>query len=665
MSNILDIKDSIGAYTFYATNTNKEQYFCKCGNHFEVDAPSDELSDVENLFNDGDDDDGIMGALNSAKISLRDNIKCPHCNVDYKIPVNQKRLREIGKYFLSGYNVNEDNGRLTLNKVKVKPLLAPEESEEPLEFEEIVRHLSYEIETGKLFFKDYKSEEIEFDLDQTLSVVSKFFENDTPLVVNLFDLHNYIMKLSNYVSDSENIDTVKGLLEEARSNMNKSADDTFEKVLSILLSIIKYSNLSTIAMTKSPIFLYEMLRDCNPPKAEVLEKEGVTSPIKIFNFLAKTYINRINEEVKEEKIVEKEFTFSSNIVLEDHEDHSKVSKVGDDFEEGTEDTMSVSEGETRELKINLKSIQDYESKVSKTAQGNFEVFQIGGDGQISKFIYKKLKAFHDYKQLVKYMKHFEYKNLVELMTKYDYDLIVNMIDVIYYRLDIDMDEVKRLIPLFIDHCQVQTKDMKIKTNTFDPNEELTLDYTYINSFNFEFYDDCKMMIKTLEFDPRKDLYKIKTNAVLKAFHDEVVKYYGAIKLEEEGGYKGYFNNFKFLEDKNNYDGLLRFEIIDTPKAVVAEGRELHHSVSSYAARLMDGDYVLLRVYDDTEDAPEKDLDRFTMGLHYNKNNGLEFDQLKGVANKPASDRVKKMAIEWMKSKEVNYNEKRPDIRIRR
>jgi hypothetical protein len=447
--------------------------------------------------------------------------------------------------------------------------------------------------------------------------------------------------------------------------MGTKDDDTFQKVLTILFSIIKYSNLSTIAMTKSPMFLYEMIKECNPPKAEELEEAGVTSPIKIFNFLASNYINKVNEEVSEEKVSSKEFTFKSDITLEDHEDHTKK-RVGDDYEESDKDTMTASKGEMRELKINVKSIEDYESgKVSKTSQGDYEVFQLEGDGQISKFIYKRLKNFHDYKQLVKYMNHFEYKQLVELMTKFDYDLLINMIDVIYYRSNINIDEVKRLIPLFTDHCKTQTKDFKVKTNTFTKGEKIITDYKHVGSFNFEFYDDCKMMIATLEFDPKKDLYKIKTNAVLKAFHDEVVKYYGAIKLEEEGGYKGYFNKFKFLEDRKNYDGPLRFEIIDTPKAVVSEGRDMHHSVGSYSVRLLDGDYILLRVYDDTEGLSDDELVRFTMGLTFKSNNGLEFDQLKSFANKLGSNRTKEMVLEWLKCKEVNVNERKPDIRIRK
>ena len=263
------------------------------------------------------------------------------------------------------------------------------------------------------------------------------------------------------------------------------------------------------------------------------------------------------------------------------------------------------------------------------------------------------------------MKHLEYNQLVELMSKFDYDLIVEMIDVIYHRVDIDMEEIKRLIPLFTDHCKVKTKEIKVKTNTYNKEEELTPDYKYISSFNFEFYDDCRMMLETLEFDPRKDFYKIKNNAVLKAFHDEVVKYYSAIQLEEEGGYKGYFNKFKFLEDRTNYDGPLRFEIIDTPKAVVAEGREMHHSAGSYSVRLLDGDYLMLRVYDETEDLPDDELTRFTLGLHFKSNNGLEFDQLKSYANKLGSNRLKTLVLEWMKAKEINVNERRPDIRLRR
>ena len=656
MSNILDVSDILKSQTFYVTKGDKEKYFCKCGKHFTVDALVDN-SGIEDVIK-GDED--LEHAIKSAKISLRDDIICPNCKTNYKIPENHKKLIEVGRDFASGYFMEETDGLLTISLANVKS----ESPNEELQFKELVRKISFKKDTNKLFFKDFNSKEKEIDLDSIVDVVKRFFDIETNIVIGIFDLHQFMIKLSKSVSDSESMKTINSFMDSSRVNSSIKDNDSFIKSMTILLSVIKYSNLSTIAMTKSPLFLYELLKESNPPKSEELKKANVTSPIKIFNFLSSNYIKKVNSEISEDRVSVNEFVFSSDIQLEDHEDHSKK-VAGADYEEVSKDTMSVSKGETRELKINVKNIHEYEAKVSKTSSGDIDVLHIDGDGQISKFIYKKLKKFHDYKQLLKYMKHLEYKQLVELMTKYDYDLIVNMIDVIYHRVDVDMEEIKRLIPLFEDHCKVKTKEVKVKTNTYNKGEDIKTEYKYIKEFDFGFYDDCRMMLTTLEFDPRKDFYKIKKNSILKAFHDEVVKYYSAIQLEEEGGYKGYFNKFKFLEDRENYNGPLVFEIIDTPKAVVAEGREMHHSVGSYSVRLLEGDYILLRVYDSSEDLPEGELKRFTMGLHFKSNTGLEFDQLKSFANKIGSNRLKELVLLWLKAKEINVNERRPDIRIRK
>lgn len=644
MSNKLDLKDIITSYTFYTRIGDKEKFFCKCGKHFDVDAPND-----DNVIEDGlEGDIDLIEAINSAKLSMRNDIRCKHCNTNYKLPENQKRLRKIGAVFLNGYDIGDNEQKLTLNNIKVNSVL----KKGKLSFEESFRYISYEKQTNKLFFKDYDSQVEEFDLDTVIKVVNSFFDLDTGITINILKLHEFVIELSKYVSDSDSFNIIKGLLDKTKGSSTTETNKAFTQVITILFSIIKYPNLSTIAMTKSPHFLFEMIKECKPPKAVVLEEANITSPINIFNFLAQNYVNAVNTDVYEEKSNSKEFTISSDLILNEIEDEENS-------------LMTATKGERREKVINIKNINDdYQTKVKKTSQGSYEVFNLDSDGKISKFIYKKLKNFHDYKQLIKYMKHFEYQQLVELMTKYDYDLLVQMIDVIYYRADVDMEEVKRLIPLFIDFCEVQTKNIKIKTNTFKKDEPLEVDYKYVNEFNFEFYDDCKMMLKTLEFDPRKDFYKIKTNDVLRDFHDKVVKYYGAIKLEEEGGYKGYFNKFKFLESREDYNGPLRFEIIDTPKSVVSEGREMHHSVGSYSVRLLDGDYILLRVFDTTEDLPAEELVRFTLGLHFKNHNGLEFDQLKSYGNKLGSNRLKQLVLDWLIIKEVNVNERKPDIRIR-
>ena len=101
MSNILDIKSAVGSYTFYFKEKGKEKYFCKCGNHFEIKVNEDEKT-FEDDFSSEDDDD-LLEVINSAKISLREDIKCPHCNTNYKLPQNQKLLKKSKLYFSISY----------------------------------------------------------------------------------------------------------------------------------------------------------------------------------------------------------------------------------------------------------------------------------------------------------------------------------------------------------------------------------------------------------------------------------------------------------------------------------------------------------------------------------------------------------------------------------
>jgi hypothetical protein len=233
----------------------------------------------------------------------------------------------------------------------------------------------------------------------------------------------------------------------------------------------------------------------------------------------------------------------------------------------------------------------------------------------------------------------------------------------------DLSEIKRLIPLFIDHCIEKTKELKQKMNAEERSNVLSdkPDYKQIASFDFGYYDDCLMMLKTLEFDPKKDFYKIKNNKNLKEFHDKVVKYYNAVRREEDAGYTSFFDKFRFLETigEGDYMGPLEVEILDTPTKVVQEGRDMHHSAGSYVDRVMDGKYILLKVIDHSEGLPQGELTRFTMGIFFNTNNGFEFEQVKSYQNKLGSNRFKKLLMEWLDAKEVHYDvNKRPDLKIR-
>ena len=619
----IDIEKVKSNNTFFFTENNKEHFFCRCGTHFELESMGDDSFST--------DDEELGKALGIASISLRESLKCPKCDTNYKLPLNQKLLCATNNYFISSYKFEDDEEFLSLKLTELKAIGENEE----LSFVEKYKKLSISKSDKKIYFETI-DQVLEVDLDKVFEIVDFFLKNDTKTILNSYDLHQFCTSISEYVTDIDSIDVVKGLLEETKNRMSASATtEVFKKILTIFLSIIKFDNLSTIALTKNPIFLYELLKECNPPTSQEIKDANVTSPLKIFNYLANNYIKNINQEISQDKINYQEMTFKEGDV---------------------------------EKTIKFKSVENYkEGKVTKDSKGNYDVIKLEGDGNVSKYIYNKIKNFQDYKQLIKYLKILEYNELVDLLNKFEYDMITSMIDILYYRDGITFDEIKRLVPLFIDHCLEKTKALQIQTKVYDENVKIEIDYKNVSSFDFGFYDDCLMMLKTLEFDPRKDFYKIKTNAALKEFHDKVVKYYNAIKMEEDEGYMNFFDNFRFLETfgEGDYLGPLEVEILDTPTKVVQEGRDMHHSAASYVKRVMDGEYILLKVTDLTpiSELPAGELTRFTMGIFYNEKNGFEFEQVKSYSNKIGSNRFKDLLKKWLEAKDVLFDEnKRPDIK---
>lgn len=619
MSYIVDIGLAKKTFTFYGRFADKERYFCKCGKNFEVEAI--EGSDFSS------EDEELSKALGIASISLRESLKCPHCETNYKTQKNQERLQAIDGFFMSGYKFENNEEMCCLTVGRIKAVV----EDESLTFNELTKELFLTKSDNKFFFKNEDDSLVEIDLNNVVHYVDLFFDHYSKLSSNMHELHLFCMEIASIVPDSAGMEE---MFDESKTNLLFSIE-SFKKMFIVFFSTIKYSNLSTITLTKSSSFLYELLRECNPPTAEEMKQANVTSPIKIFNFLANNYIENINQEITQDKINYQEMAF----------------KLGD-----------------KEATFKIKNTEGYkEGKVSKSSDGSYDVLKLETDGKIGKFIYNKIKNFYDYKQLIKYTKHLEYNELMDLMSKYDYELIVSMIDLIYYRNGITLAEIKRLIPLFVDHCTERSSELSKRINGEESVEEKKVDYKHIKTFDFGFYDDCLMMLKTLEFDPKKDFYKIRTNKDLKTFHDKVVIYYNAIKMEEDIGYQTFFDNFRFLEKRGegDYEGPLEVEILDTPTKVVREGRDMNHSAGSYAARVMDGNYILLKVTDHSEGLTERELTRFTMGIFYNKTSGFEFEQIKSFNNQLGSNRFKQLVMEWLEAKEVTFDvNKRVDIKMK-
>lgn len=687
-------------YTFYKTLGQFENYFCSCGHRFQTNVQNEDDKELQEYISEqeqitGGEEDMIITALKSARISIREDIKCSECGTNYQLPENQRKLKEIDLVAASGYFMEKLEDRITLNLCFVTPRI--NKKLDGYHFTEERKSISL-TKDGRLFYKGLKEEEREFDLDETFTLINEFFQNKIGVVVNIYDLHQFLIEVSKQVSDIDEIDSIQSLMREVNPSLKDYGTENFKKILVIFFSIIKYSNLSTIALTKDATFLYDLLKECKIPTSFELKEANVTSPLNIFNFLAKKYFQKVNEEIDDDRKQKSEFVFKSDIVLEDLEDHNSVEYISGSGEikngvqeEGSEaqkETMIAKKGEQKQMTINIKSVEDYESgKVMKTDTGSLEVFQLIGDGKISKYLYKKIKSFGDYKQLLKFLKLFEYHELMEILQKYDITLLTNMIDAIYFRDGIEMEEVKRLIPLFIDHCIQEEYKIKVSTNLWGKEDgkirskllkELDKEPTYkemkkaglklepnfkhISTFDFVPYDDSIMMNITLDFDPRRNFYKIKNLEQLQIYHDKLVRYYNVIRASENVNYEAYFSRFKFLEDRANYDGPLEFSLLDTPTKVSHEGEEMHHSGGHYFPKILEGRYLMLKVKDHTEGLSQEELVRFTLGLNYSEKQGLSFDQFKSFANKLASNRLRELLKSWMSSKEIEFNSRKPDIR---
>jgi hypothetical protein len=170
-----------------------------------------------------------------------------------------------------------------------------------------------------------------------------------------------------------------------------------------------------------------------------------------------------------------------------------------------------------------------------------------------------------------------------------------------------------------------------------------------------------MMMAVLKFDPKIHFNKIKTFKELREYHDNLVKYFSVLKDEEKNGsIMDFVSKFKFIEDRANYDGPLEFKLLSTPGMIINEGIQMRHSAAAYATKVAQGFYLMAQVYDKSPERGEDEPPRYTIGFDYNKNTGLEFDQVKGFANELGEgmpkkrDRFKKELMKWMTIKDISY-----------
>jgi len=662
VTNILDIEAVSKIFTFTYESHDSIHYLCPCGNNIQKkisQEDKDQIIDFAALTGSipgEDDDEDVHQVFNLVKSSAVGSLKCDKC--DKKIVHTSNLIIPMDTTFVSGFkHVNTENELiLYFSKAKAQKWITTvgkvrDFNYGKISLSESIKFLKFTKLAKKLTVGNGE-EETEFDLDEINKIVNNFFKAETPTIMGIMDIHLFLGDLAKYVSDSKNIDIINELISRIRGRNNYAGLEEIKRIVSIFFAIIKYSNLSTIALTKGPNFLYDLIVQCDIPKPNVLRENNVTSPIKIFNFLITNYINKINEEVNGDNKLVHDFIYKSK---------------------------------GKHFNLKIKKQNDYkEGKVVKSEKGKYEVLDVSKDQTISKFIYKTIRNFSDYRQLMKYLKFFDKNELITIIQKYDLDFLLIAIDMIYFRDRIDMREFARLSNLFISFAKESQVSASPKllfneeTDEYEMTEEMDeIDFSEIEpdygvlkkGFDFSYYDGCITMLDFLKTDTKneefkkildkkfKEFVKIKAFSKLKKFHDELVKHFRiATDSEKINKFTNFVERFKFLESREDYDGPLEVILISSPEMLMQEGVEMKHSAGSYSRRVINEEYVIGRVYDRSEDIEEGELVRFTIGFNFNNLNGLEFHQVKGFGNDPGSDRFKILLMEYLTEKDISYRQ---------
>lgn len=624
-NNIINLEGITSEYSFYSSSIEGDKYFCNCGDNF-ISSHEEEVVNLEQSLS-GDDE--LQSLYKDIKLSLDVKIQCPHCNKNYNDPDIRMKLIPFGEYFISGFEFEETETSLIIYYAKSKPKLHKND----INFEESVKYISFEKDRKILKFKDFGDyPEVEFDLDKVIHYVEKFLTSDTNKTIDFYKLHIYINRLANFVSDTNNSNIVSDFLMFIRNKPNEVGVSYIKKLLSIFYGIIKYSNLSTIALTKGSQFLYDLMTECDIPSSDEMKESHATSPVKIFNFLVTKYINKLNQEVNEDDKESHDFVYKSKQKIEYEQDQNK----------DEESLVYKIKSNYSDANYKIKGNSGYKKGKVIRFDGKYQVLDAVEDGTISKFIYNHITNFAQYKQIIKYFKFYDKKGVIAMLQKHDLELITRAIDIIYFRDKMDKGELDRVLSII---------------HSFIEGRFFFKDYNNIREFSFIEYDDCKMMMAVLEFDPQRHFNKIKTYDDLVAYHDKLVNLYNAtIEEKTTGNIKNFVDKFRFLETKGegDYIGPLEIELHDTPGRIIKEGTDMRHSVGEYSWKVAKGQYLIGSVYDRDPNRPDDEIDRFTIAFKYNNRDGLEFDQVKGYANKLGSNRFKNLVIEYLTEKDISF-----------
>lgn len=602
-------------YMFHYSNGGVEKFFCTCGEHFKVEKPLEEkeftLKISNNRFYKNLDLnlDELMG-----EITIDEN--CPNCEKSTKDFYEKGLCIITNKKFYKKFVFEENSENIYLHKILFEGDY--NSVDESFEINETKNSIGINKKTKEIFLINSKNEEQILELNNIFNTVYNFYNSksiasEIKIVDNLLDIHIFTGRLSNFIRDAKNIDFVSGLMEDINGTRNKRINDSLPvltKVTSILLSITKYEPLSTIALTKNGAFLFELLKDCKLPNSKGLLEKNITKPLSLFSYLINLEEQEVQEKIDREDSEKQKYLFKSVTLIDG-----------------------------REIKIENKNDNFDDSKIRKSEDGTLILKEDLIEKQISPFIYKKITSVKQYKKIIRYKKFIDYNYLVNLCKKYDFDFLTELYDYLEFRGDMNVSRLNYFLKLYTNYKEED----------------------YVLQFEFRHYvslfDDCIRMIHSLKWDINKHLLNIKKCSEIEKYHDWLVKHYNVTQQKETNiKYQEFVGRYKNLEEYVNDD--VRVKLIDTVEGLMFWAKELNNCAASYVKRVIDEQYVLaIAEYKTYKKDEEKDnLKNFMLGLKVDKRGFLEFDALKSTNNYLASDKFKKIIMDYLREKDISFRE---------
>ena len=314
----MDINEIGKSFLFHVSDGNLEHFFCPCGEHFSekkiqtkadgkmIESEVHVMNIDSNSFKKFDVDEFF------SNVDLDIDATCPSCKKTSSSYSKQGLKIKANTRFYKKFLFKETSEQIILYKILYEGSYYDDLTQQNggyynkkrFEIIEDVESIFIDKETKEIGLQK-GDKKIYLDLENLFDSVQEFFDSknekaNIKFVDNFLDIHIFIGRLANLKRDTKNINLVDGLLDEIGGSKGLSLSQgvsSLIKVCCILLAITKHENLSTIAMTKGGLFLFELLKDCELPKASVLKDLGLTKPIQIFNYLINLEAKKIQEKI--------------------------------------------------------------------------------------------------------------------------------------------------------------------------------------------------------------------------------------------------------------------------------------------------------------------------------------------------------------------------------